>query len=79
MTTRWKSQTVTATEFKARCLELMDVVRDSEARITITKRGKPVAQLVSVPTSRPRFYASLPVTIVGDIVESVGEPWEADR
>jgi prevent-host-death family protein len=36
---------VAATEFKAKCLKLIDQVRDTGKPITITKRGKPVAVL----------------------------------
>jgi prevent-host-death family protein len=44
--------TVAATEFKARCLELMDRVAEGRETYVITKRGKPVAKLV--PTDPPR-------------------------
>lgn len=37
--------TITATEFKARCLELMDRVYQTGESIVITKRGKPVSRL----------------------------------
>lgn len=37
---------VNATEFKARCLGLLDEVRDRGAEVVITKHGKPVARLV---------------------------------
>lgn len=36
---------VAATEFKAKCLALIDRVHDTGQPITITKRGKPVAVL----------------------------------
>ena len=36
---------VSATEFKAKCLKLIDQVHDSGKPITITKRGKVVATL----------------------------------
>ena len=39
---------VPATEFKAKCLELMDRVADKRESFVITKRGKPVARLVPV-------------------------------
>ena len=35
-----------ATEFKAKCLELMDRVQAKRETFVITKRGKPVARLV---------------------------------
>lgn len=37
--------TITATEFKARCLELMDQVYQTREAIIITKRGKPISRL----------------------------------
>jgi antitoxin (DNA-binding transcriptional repressor) of toxin-antitoxin stability system len=39
-----KHETVSATEFKAKCLELFDRLRDREIdRIEVTKRGRVVA------------------------------------
>ncbi len=43
---------VGATEFKARCLELMDRVRVRRETFVITKRGKPVAKLVPLERTR---------------------------
>ncbi len=37
---------VTATEFKAKCLALIDEVRESGARFVISKHGRRVAELV---------------------------------
>jgi len=37
---------IPATEFKAKCLELMDRVAERRESFVITKRGKPVAKLV---------------------------------
>ena len=42
---RSPSRTVKATEFKAKCLKLMDEVAESGEEIVITKNGKPVAKL----------------------------------
>ena len=39
---------VAATEFKAKCLKLMDRVAERRETFVITKRGKPVAKLVPV-------------------------------
>lgn len=38
-------KTIAATEFKARCLKLIDQVHDTGQPLTITKRGKVVAVL----------------------------------
>jgi prevent-host-death family protein len=43
-----------AAEFKARCLELMDRVRETRAEYVVTKHGKPVARLVPVAETSTR-------------------------
>ena len=46
-----------AADFKARCLELMDRVRESGTEYVITKHGKPVAKLVPYDEpERPSFF-----------------------
>lgn len=52
-----KTTTVAAASFKARCLELMDRVRETRETYIVTKHGRPVAKLVpydDVP-ARPFF------------------------
>lgn len=44
---------VTATEFKAKCLSLIDQVYESGEPIVITKHGKVVAKLFGVSTANP--------------------------
>jgi prevent-host-death family protein len=41
-----KNGRIPATEFKAKCLELMDRVAERRESFVITKRGRPVARLV---------------------------------
>ena len=56
---------VAAAEFKARCLELMDRVRETGAEYVITKHGLPVAKLV--PVVEPRrdpFFGSMKGTVL---------------
>ena len=43
-----------AAEFKTRCLELMDRVRETGVEYIVTKHGRPVAKLVP---SRPETHA----------------------
>ncbi|HWD60020.1 MAG TPA: type II toxin-antitoxin system prevent-host-death family antitoxin [Stellaceae bacterium] len=46
------SETISATEFKAKCLELLDqVARGELPRLIVTKRGNPVAMLVPLPAA----------------------------
>jgi len=40
-----KNRVVSATEFKAKCLALLDEVNENGGSVTVTKRGRPVAVL----------------------------------
>jgi prevent-host-death family protein len=62
---------VGATEFKAKCLALLDEVEEHGETLTITRRGKPVAVLG--PAKRKPFKSlkgawAGKVEVVGDIV-----------
>lgn len=46
-------QTITATQFKARCLALLDEVAATGVPLVITKHGRPVARLVAPTESLP--------------------------
>jgi antitoxin (DNA-binding transcriptional repressor) of toxin-antitoxin stability system len=52
---------------EARCLELMDRVREAGAEYTITKHGRPVARLVPCkPPGKPRrLFGSMKGTVLG--------------
>jgi prevent-host-death family protein len=57
--------TLAAAQFKARCLELMDRVRESGVEYVVTKHGKPVAKLVSFTEDQPTaFFGSLKGTVL---------------
>src|SRR5437867_5381655 len=61
---------IPATEFKAKCLELMDRVAERRETYVITKRGKPVAKLVPAdpPKRRPIFGCMADrMEIIGDL------------
>ena len=70
---------LTASEFRARCLKLMDEVAAGGSEIVITKRGRPVARLTAVrkrpsaPFGRDRGK----FRIVGDIISPLEVEWEA--
>lgn len=54
------AHTVAAAEFKAKCLKILDDVRDSGAHVVITKHGHPVAKLVPIEATehRPAFIGA---------------------
>jgi prevent-host-death family protein len=73
------SRRISAGDFKARCLAIMDEVRDRGGEYLITKRGVPVARLVPVRQEVRKLFGSMKgtVTVLGDIVGPLDEPWEA--
>ena len=74
---------ISAGEFKAKCLKLMDQVSQYHQIIVITKFGKPVAKLV--PIDKTHSHKSVigflknSVRIKGDIIAPAGEKWNADE
>jgi prevent-host-death family protein len=81
MNTKTASSEIPAGEFKAKCLKLLDDVYRQRFQIVITKRGKPVARLVPVTDDMPDIFGRMKGTgeILGDIVSSTGEIWNADK
>lgn len=64
-------ETINASYFKARCLAILDRVRETGERIVILKRGRPVAELWPPSQSESRYPQSElkgTATVVGDIV-----------
>jgi len=73
---------ISAAEFKAKCLGIMDRVDASHEEVIVTKHGKPVVKIVPVSPepSRPLFgYLKGSVMISGDIIKPIDESWNADR
>jgi len=50
---------INASDFKARCLSLIDQVRSGGEPIVITKRGKVVARLVAAGDDQPRPWVGV--------------------
>ena len=73
-------ETISAAEFKAKCLELMDSVAATGASVVVTKRGRPVARLSPVRARRGSAFGSMKgrIRILGDIVSPIDEAWDAD-
>ena len=45
--------TISATEFKAKCLSLIDEVQEQGSELIISKHGRPVALLVPARAEKP--------------------------
>jgi prevent-host-death family protein len=74
-----KQRTVPAGVFKNSCLKLMEEVHQERISIIVTKRGKPIVQVV--PIAEGGAKKGLRGTIVhqDEDIFSTGETWEADR
>lgn len=74
-------QTIKASEFKAKCLRLMDLVNQTGEEIIITKNGSPISRLLP--------YRAHPATLYGlhknsiksndDLVSPVDVQWNVDN
>ncbi|MEZ0326725.1 MAG: type II toxin-antitoxin system Phd/YefM family antitoxin [Fimbriimonas sp.] len=68
-------KTMSATEFKAKCLNILEHVPTEG--LAITKRGKTVARLYPERQDILRFMGTAPGMIKGDIL-STGVKWDAE-
>jgi prevent-host-death family protein len=74
---------INASEFKAKCLAILDEVAQTGQSVTILKRGRPIAQLIP-PVPRLGRYSQEAlvgtVQIHGDIVAPVlpAETWDIE-
>lgn len=76
-----KNTTIAASDFKARCLRLLDDVQEG-AILVITKRGRPVAKVVPVSPPKRTLRGTWKgmLKIRGDIVHfDTGQDWESNR
>jgi prevent-host-death family protein len=73
-------RTIKASEFKAKCLKLMDEVAATGEPLVITKSGKPVAQLGPVAREQRSLWGlhKGQIEILGDIIEPIDVDWEAN-
>ena len=74
------TRTMKASEFKAKCLKLMDEVADTGEEIVITKNGRPVSRLVPYRELPKSFFGAdrVRMKIVGDIISPIEVEWEAE-
>ena len=70
-----------ASEFKAKCLRVMETVRVTGEEIVITRHGKPLVRVVPVKAKATPLFGRLADSVVheGDVVSPIDEQWDADR
>lgn len=70
--------TIPAGQFKAKCLKLIDEVAEKRKPLVITKRGKPVAEVIPIPFQGD-LVGSMRGSVLweGDIISPIDVEWEA--
>lgn len=68
---------VPAGRFKAECLALLDRVEQTGEPVVVTKRGRPVAEVVPIRAKKLTLKGS--VTFRGDIVGPILDAWDLER
>ena len=71
---------ITVTQFKARCLGIIEKVQKEKCRVLISKHGRIAAELIPVEENTQTSLwarAAKTTSIRGDILET-GEPWHAE-
>jgi prevent-host-death family protein len=73
------SRMMKASEFKAKCLALMDEVERTGESVVITKNGKPIAELSPYKQRKRNARGILKgrLVVTGDIISPVGIEWKA--
>ena len=70
---------ITVTQFKAKCLGIVERVQREKTRVVISRHGRPAAELIPVrEDSKEVLYgrAASQTRIQGDLL-STGEVWDA--
>ena len=75
---------VAISEFKAKCLSLLDQVQKTKKPIRVTRRGKPVAEVIPPSPIRSNDWIGSmkgKSKILGDIISPASDPsdWEVLR
>ena len=73
-------RTIKASEFKAKCLKIMDEVAESGEEVVITKYGRPVSRLMPYREKPKSLFGRGKgmIEIHGDIVSPMPEEWFQD-
>lgn len=77
-----KARVVPVSEFKAKCIALLEAVGESGEEMVVTKYGTPVASVVAQrPSARKMYRPSLAymVRYAGDVESPIEANWAAMR
>ena len=71
-------RTIPAGQFKAECLGLIDRVAETHESFIVTKRGRPVVEIIPVRARKSKALRGS-VTVHGDITGPVLDSWDVER
>jgi prevent-host-death family protein len=72
-----KKRVMPAGRFKAECLAVLDRVAETGEAVVVTKRGRPVAEVVAVRTA-PRRSLRGSVKTHGDLIGPILGAWDVE-
>ena len=72
-------RTIKASEFKAKCLKIMEEVAATGEPVLITKNGVPITRLIPARPRPGTLFGALKgnISIRGDIITPVDAKWDA--
>ena len=71
-------ESISVSEFKATCLAVLEDINKQKKRVVITKRGKPIAEVIPFEADHEKIPLKETVSFIGDIISPVAEnDWEA--
>jgi len=71
-------RSLSASQFKAHCLSLLDDVALTGEEIVVTKRGRPVARLVAIDEPRPLAGSVAFHVSDAELVAPLDAAWDAE-
>ena len=71
-----RDKSVPATEFKAKCLALIDGVAATRRPLVVTKRGRAVARVVPLSGEGDDLRGSVLSQV--DLIAPIGDAWDAE-
>ena len=66
-------ESISVSEFKAKCLSILDNVKRQNKKVIITKRGVPIAEIVPIAHLKKDIPLKDTVQYMGDIISPVAE------
>ena len=73
--------TISVSQFKARCLKLMESVSKKRESFIITKRGVPIAKVIPLQENVDDLRESLRGSVLesGDLISPIDVEWDAAK